>query len=76
MISIWIWSSVFDTGMFQILALYLDLEDAKNIYVLKVLNWGFGGHWRFMTGVWHPDIDFDKVTGLWYIHVVNVVSLS
>ena len=33
------------------LALYLDFEGAKNIYVLEVLIWGFGGHWRFLTGV-------------------------
>ena len=33
MIMIWIWSLVFDISMFQILALYLDFEDAKNILV-------------------------------------------
>ena len=33
-ILIWIWSLVFDTPMFQILALYLDFEGAKNIHVL------------------------------------------
>ena len=31
---IWIWSLVFDIFMIQILALYLDFEGAKNIYVL------------------------------------------
>ena len=20
---------------------------------------GFGGHWRFLTRVWHPDLDLD-----------------
>ena len=45
-------------------ALYLDFEDSKNIHVLKVLSWGFGGHWRILTGVWHLDLDFDIVTGL------------
>ena len=54
--------------MIQIFALYLDFEGAKNIHVLQVLIWGFGGHWRFLTGVWHPDIDLDMVTGLWYTH--------
>ena len=40
---IWIWSPVFDTPMFQILALYLDFEGAKNINVLQVIIYGFGG---------------------------------
>ena len=39
-------------------------EVANNIHVLKVLIWGFGGCWRFLTGVWHFDLDFDMVTGL------------
>ena len=47
---IWIWSRVFDIPMIQILALYLDFEGAKNIYVLEVLIWGFGGGWMFVTG--------------------------
>ena len=38
-----IWSIVFGTPKIQILALYLDFEDAKNIHVLQVLFWGFGG---------------------------------
>ena len=49
--------------MIQILALHLDFEGEKNIYVLYVLIWGFGGRWRFLTGVWHPDIDLDMVNG-------------
>ena len=49
--------------MFLILALFLGFEGAKNIYILKVLIWGFGGLWRFLTGVLHSDIDFDMVTG-------------
>ena len=61
--------------MIQILALYLDFEGAKNIYVLKVLIWGFGGCWRFLTGVWHPAINLDVVTGLWYTHVLNLGSI-
>ena len=56
---------VFDTPGIQILALYLDLEGAKNIHALQVLIWEFGGHWRFQTGVWHLDLDLDMVTGLW-----------
>ena len=37
LILIWIWSLDFDIPMFQILALYLDFEVAKNIYVLLVM---------------------------------------
>ena len=45
--------------MIRILALYLDLEGAKNINVLLVLIGGFGGRWSFLTGVWHLDLDLD-----------------
>ena len=48
--------------MFQILALYLDFEGAKNIHVLYILIWGFGGHWRFLTEVGHLYLDLDMVT--------------
>ena len=53
----WIWSLVFGTPIYQILALYLDIEGAKNIHVLEVLIWGFAGCWRVLTGVWHLDVD-------------------
>ena len=76
LIMIWIMSLVFDTPMIRILAPYLHFEGAKNILVFLVLIWGFGGHWRFLTGVWHPDIDFNMVTGLWYTHMPNFGSLS
>ena len=66
LILIWICSLVFDIPMIQILALFLDFEGAKNIKVLKVLIWGLGGRWRFLTGVWHFDLDLDMVTGLWF----------
>ena len=58
-----IWSLVFDTPILQILALYLDFEGAENIYVHLVIIWGFGGCWRFLTGVWHLDLDLDMVMG-------------
>ena len=61
---IWIWSLVFDIPMISILGLYLDFEGAKNINVPLVLIWGFGGRWRFLTGVWHLDLDLEMVTGL------------
>ena len=60
----WIWSLVFGTTMFPILAPYLDFEGAKNIHVLKVLICGFGGYWRLLDGVWHLDLDLHMVTGL------------
>ena len=75
MILICIWSLVFGTPIFLIMALYLDFEGAKNIHVLKVLIWGFGGPWRFLTGFWHLDLDLDMVTGLWYTHDPNFGSL-
>ena len=34
LIRLWIWSLVFGTHIFQILALYLDFEGAENIHVL------------------------------------------
>ena len=75
-ILIWIWSLVVGRSVFQILALYLDFEGAKNINVLKVLIWGFVGLWRFPTGVLHSDIDFGMVTGFLFTHILNFGSLS
>ena len=50
--------------MIRILALNLHFEGANNIQVLQVLIWGFGGGSKVMTGVWHLDLDYDKVTSL------------
>ena len=61
LILIWIWSLVFGTTMIRIFALYLDFEGAKNI---NVLIRGFGGHWMFLTGIWHLDLDLDMVSGV------------
>ena len=47
-----------------ILALYFNFEGGKNIHVLQVLIWGFGGCWRVLTGGWLLDYDFDMVIGL------------
>ena len=57
-------SLVLDIPMFQNMALYLDFEGAKNIHVLQVLIWGFGGCWGFLTWVWHLELALDMVTGL------------
>ena len=54
LIFIWIWSLVFDTPMFQILALYLDLEGAKNIHVLLDPDFGL---WRTLEV---PDWSLDS----------------
>ena len=74
-ILIWIWSLVFGTPYFQILAINLDFYRAKNINVIWVLIWGFGACWRFLTGVWYLDLDSDMVTCQWYTHVQNHGSL-
>ena len=58
------------------MALYLEIEGAKNIHVLNVLIWGFGGGWRFLTWVWHLDLNLDMVTGLCYTYIPNFGSLS
>ena len=76
LILILIWSLVIDTPIFLILALYLDFEGEKNIHVLKVLIWGFGGCWWLLTEGWHLDLELDLVTGLLYCHVPNFGSLT
>ena len=60
--------------MFKILPLYFDFEGAKNIHVLEVLIWGFGGHWRFLTWVWHLDLELNLVNGYWYANMPNLGS--
>merc|ERR1712112_806882 len=75
LILIWIWSLVFDTPMIQISALYLIFEGAKNIHVLLVIIWGFGRCWRFLTGVWHLDLDLDMVKNLAWIFPEVLITL-
>merc|ERR1711954_110699 len=76
LILIWIWLLVFDTPLIQIVTVYLDFEGAKNIHVLQILIWGFVGHWRFLIGVLHANIDSDMVTGLWFTRILNFGFLS
>merc|ERR1711954_615124 len=76
LVLIWIGSLVFGTTIFRILDLSLDFEGVKNIHVLQVPIWGFGGRWRFLTGVQNLDPDFDMVTLLWYTYVLNFGFLS
>ena len=45
--------------MFRNSAFYIEYKGAKNAHVLEVLDWGFGGLWRFLTGVLVPDHDGD-----------------
>ena len=66
---------VFDTSIIQILALYLNFEGAKNIHALYVLILGFGGHWRFLTGVWHLDHDLDGLRNVAQIFPEVFISL-
>merc|ERR1711954_569072 len=75
LILICIWSLVFDIPMIRILALYLDFEDAKNIHFLLVIIWGFGGCCRFLTGVWHLDLDLDIVRNLAWIFSEVLITL-
>ena len=67
---------VCSTQIFQNLALYLDFEEAKTIYVLKVLIRGYGGSWRLLPVNWYLNFDLYSVTGVWYIYVWNFGSLS
>ena len=46
-------------------------EGSKNIHVLKVLIWSFGGSWRYLTEVLPFDLDLYIVSGLWYTHDPN-----
>ena len=69
------WSLVFDTQIFQILALFLIFKVQKHLCplsphlglwrTLEVPDWG-----------WHHYLDLDMVTGLWYINDPNFGSLS
>ena len=54
---------------------HFDFEGVKNIHVLYVLIWGFGGHWRFLIGVCLLYLDLIMVTGLLYTHYLNFGSL-
>ena len=67
------WSLIHPCSKFW---LYLDFEGRKNTYVLLVLIWGCRGCWRFLTGVWHLNLDLDMVFGVWYNHDRNFGSLS
>merc|ERR1711954_508930 len=51
------WLMAFDKSLFKIMVVYLYFEGAKNIHVLEVLIWIFGGCWMFLTRVWHLDLD-------------------
>ena len=76
LILICIWLLVFHTSIFQRLTLYFGFGGEKIIHLLKVLLWGFGGFWGFLTRVWHLNLDLDIVTCLWYIHDPNFGSLT
>ena len=54
----------------------LDFEGAKNLHVLKVLIWGFGGCWRFLTGfgifiliwIWSMGLDIPLIQ-IWALYL-------
>ena len=46
--------------MFQILALFI-FQWQKSMFFPDL---GSGGHWRFLTGFWHLDLDLDIVRNL------------
>ena len=50
------------------------LGDKEHLCPLST-DLGIWGGWRFMTEVWHLDLDLDMVTGLWYTHGLNFGSL-
>ena len=62
--------------MIKVLALYLDFEGTKNINVLRVLIWVFGGCWMFLIGGWHLDLDLNVFSNLAYTFPEVLITLS
>ena len=85
-ILIWIWSLVFAKSIIWILTLSWfwrckeypsPLNPDLGLWrMLEVPDWGFGGRWRFLAGVWHLDLDLDMITGIWYNQGLKIGSLS
>ena len=69
------WPPIFDTPMLRIVAVCIDFEVAKSIYVLYVLIRALRIPEVPLTGIWNLDLDLDTVTGLWYTLVPNFVCL-
>ena len=69
-------SPVIGTPIFQIIALYLDFEGARNIHVLSSPPWGLCRMLEVPDWVWHLDIALDMITGLCYTHSLPIGSLS
>ena len=46
------------------MSVYIGFESTKNIHVLI---WGFEGHWRFPTGVWHLNFEGAKKIYVFYV---------
>ena len=44
---------------------WLSIFVFKGAKIINVLIRGFGGHWRFLTGVWHLDLHLNMVIALW-----------
>ena len=69
------WPLIFDTPMLRIVAVCIDFEVAKSIYVLYVLIRALRIPEVPLTWIWNLDLDLDTVTGLWYTLVPNFVCL-
>ena len=48
--------------MFPNSAFYIESKGAKKPHVLVFLGWSCGGLWRFLNGVFVPDLDGDRST--------------
>ena len=77
------WSGTFENTLsswLEVWYLHFDLDMVVGLWYTNIQNWvliwGFGGRWRFLTGVWYLDLDLDMVVGLWYTNVPNIGSQS
>ena len=57
------------------LSLKKNAEFRDGRHGILALIWGFGGHWRFLTGVWHLDLDLDMVRNLAWIFPEVLITL-
>ena len=76
----WCW---FEYGYWSLIYLYSKfwlsffiLKVQRTSRSFQVLIWGFVGCWRFLTGVWHLDLDLVMVDGHWNTYIQNFGSLS
>ena len=77
------WSGTFENTLsswLEVWYLHFDLDMVVGLWYTNIQNWvliwGFGGRWRFLTGVWYLDLDLEMISGCWHIHDPNFGSLS